>query len=102
MVLAYLGYRVQNDSMLLIKDERKRVKLAYITIGIILGIIIAFFGPISIILMARFFGEPNLAYAQGGGEIWIPLFLVLPLIGAIVSYYIGKRKNFTLPSWMTY
>ncbi len=102
MILAYLGYRVQNGSILLIKDEKKRVKLVYATIGVMSGIIIAFFGPIAVILIAKVLGEPNLAYAHYGGEIWISLFLVLPLIGAIVSYYIGKRNSFTLPSWMTY
>jgi hypothetical protein len=102
MILAYLGYRVQNGSMALIKDEKKRGKLAYATLGAMVGIIIAFFGPISIFLLARFFGEPNLAYAQYTGEIGISLFLLLPPVGAIVSYYIGKRKSFNLPSWMTY
>ncbi len=95
IILAYLGYRVQNGSILLIKDNKKRVKLVYTTIGVISGIIIAFFAPIALILIARVFGEPNLAYAQYGGEIWISLFLVLPIVGAIVSYQIGKRKGFT-------
>ena len=102
MILAYLGYRVQNGSFALIKDEKKRVKAVYITIGAVMGVIFAFICPIVAILVFRLFSGQNLAYAQGGGEIWVSLFLVLPLIGATASYYIGKRNGFTLPSWMTY
>ena len=92
MILAYLGYRKHNGSILLIKDEKKRVKLVYATIGVMSGIIIAFFGPIAVILIAKVLGEPNLAYAHYGGEIWISLFLVLPLIGGNCKLLHWEKK----------
>ena len=44
--LAYLGYRVQNGKLMLVKDEKKRVKMAFMTIGGMIGLVTAFLGPI--------------------------------------------------------
>jgi MFS family permease len=97
--LAYLGYRVQNGTLALVKDEKKRFKIAYMILGGMIGLVTAFFGPIIIILLTRFFGGPDLAHDEGG-ELWVFLIVIGPIIGAILSYYVGKRKNFNPPSWL--
>src|SRR5450756_863389 len=50
--LAYLGYRVQNGTLMLVKDEKKRVKLAFMIIGGMIGLITAFLGSIIIMVLA--------------------------------------------------
>lgn len=98
--LAYLGYRVQNGKLMLVKDEKKRVKMAFMTIGGMIGLVTAFLGPIIVIVLARYAGGIDLAHAEGG-ELWVFLIIIGLIFGAIAGYYKAKRRDFTLPSWMT-
>jgi len=82
------------------KEEKRKLRIAYLVLGGMIGLLIAFFGPTIIILLTRFLGGPDLAHAEGGGELWTFIIVIGPIIGAIAGYFIGKRKDFTMPIWM--
>jgi hypothetical protein len=100
MGLAYLAYRVQDKAPLPgSTEEKKRIRRAYPMIGGLIGLIIGFIGPIILILLVMLTGGPNLAYYAGSGDLAISLLVFGTIIGAIIGYWIGKRRNFRRPDW---
>lgn len=42
----------------------------------------------------------GLVHAQGGAELWTFILVAAPLIIASAGYFMGKRKDYTMPTWM--
>jgi len=99
--LAYVGYRVHEKAPASGSlEEKGRARVAYPMVGEMVGLLAAFFAPTVIILLNRYMGGPDLAQAQGSGELWTFILVAAPLIGAVTGYFVGKKKDFTLPTWM--
>jgi hypothetical protein len=95
IILAYFGYRVQtNRRQTSMKEAKRRLIITFTIIGIVMGAITGFAGPILIVLFVRFLGGPDLARVEGGGEIWILVFVLGPIIGGLVGHWLGKKENF--------
>ena len=69
-------------------------KKRYILLGIMAGFLISFFGPVLIVFIVRTLGRPNPALAEGFPIVWITLWIIGPIIGAIAGYLIGKKRKY--------
>lgn len=107
VALAYLGYRMwSNGPEAGSSKEKLGMKIGYTVGGAWLILFIGFFGPILLTLISMRLGGPNifrLIDATIGGTLYFfLLLLVLMPIGGIGGYYLGKRKGFSKPRWMTW
>jgi DNA-binding transcriptional ArsR family regulator len=83
----------------------RRIKIAYISGGMVAGLFIAFLGGAVLLhtisdFQGVYFGGHNPLYLF----FWSPAYLVFsvliaPALGAYVAYYFGKRRGFEQPKW---
>jgi hypothetical protein len=100
LVLAYLGYRMQDKPLVLgSEDERRRFKIVYPMAGATAGLAIGFFGPVIISAISFGLGGPNLI-ANADAEDALLIITVAVALGAVLGYWMGKRKDFRKPKWM--
>ena len=92
VAITYFMERVQLSDETDNKDDYWKKR--YILLGIWIGLIIAFLGPILFIILVVMSGGPNLSHAEGSGELWIALLIIGPILGGIIGNLIGKRRGY--------
>jgi DNA-binding HxlR family transcriptional regulator len=95
MILAYFGYKAQaKRSKLDAKETQRRYTIGFTIVGVVLGAVIGFAGPILIVLLTRLAGGPDLARVDGGGEVWVAVVVAAIVAGGWLGHWLGKKEAF--------
>ncbi len=100
LVLAYLGFRMQDKPLVLgSEEERRRFRIVYPMAGATAGLIVGFLGPVVVSVISFSTGGPNLI-ANADTEDALLIITVAVALGVVLGYWLGKRKDFRKPKWM--
>ncbi len=100
VVLAYLGYRMQDKPLALGSEEvRRRFKIVYPMAGVVAGLVVGFLGPVIVSAISFSLGGPNLI-KNADAEDALLIITIAVALGAVLGYWMGKRKDFRKPKWM--
>jgi MFS family permease len=95
MILAYFGYKAQAKRPKLdAKETRRRRTIGFTIVGVMLGAIVGFVGPILVVVVTRLAGGPDLARVNGGGEVWVAVLIAAVVAGGLVGRFLGKKEAF--------
>jgi DNA-binding transcriptional ArsR family regulator len=100
LVLAYLGYRMQDKPLMLgSEDERRRFMIVYPMAGATVGLLVCFLGPVIVSTVSFGLGGPNLI-AKAHIEDALLIITVAVALGAVLGYWMGRITDFRKPKWM--
>lgn len=100
LVLAYLGYRMQDKPLVLgSEEERRRFKVIYPMAGATGGLVVGFLGPVIVSAVSFGLGGPNLIRNADAQDALLVITVTVAL-GAVLGYWMGKRNDFRKPKWM--
>jgi hypothetical protein len=99
--LAYLGYRLQSKPASPgTKEEMEKFKIAYVLLGGIIGVALAFFGTPLLSYLSVSSGGPNfLKLIDNFVFEYVTILFASVVLGGTSGYYFGKRNCFHQPKW---
>lgn len=99
--LAYLGYRLQSKPARHgTKEEMEKFKIAYVMLGGVIGMALAFFGTPLLSYLSVSSGGPNfLKLIDNYVFEYVTILFASVVLGSISGYYFGKRNCFHQPKW---
>ena len=99
--LAYLGYRLQSKpASHRTKEEMEKFKIAYVMLGGVIGMALAFIGTPLLSYLSVSSGGPNyLKLIDNYVFEYVTILFASVVLGSVSGYYFGKRNCFHQPKW---